>query len=218
MGNTKYGVFIIESLTLENEKDKRLDGFILKQILDLCEIKNEYYYLRTDLELKKIIRLFETSGLRYLHLSCHGSNNEISLTFKNLSFTALSKIIGPYIKNRRVFISACKSSNKELAKEFSIEDHYYSVIGSPVKIGFDQSAVFWSGFYQRMNEINDSTMKKEDLLDLIEKLSNAYNLPVNYYSFIRNSDKSFNSKKFYEYLIKPDAITEKSTIVINTKA
>lgn len=35
MLTSKFGVFIIESLSLEDEKKKRLDGYILKQILDL---------------------------------------------------------------------------------------------------------------------------------------------------------------------------------------
>lgn len=36
--NPKYGVFIIESMDIDNERDNKLDGLALKTILDLCDI------------------------------------------------------------------------------------------------------------------------------------------------------------------------------------
>lgn len=214
MNKTKYGVFIIESLSLKDEKNKRLDGFILKQILDLCKIENQYFYLRTEVELRKIIRKFKDSNLRYLHISCHGSSNMIQLTFDPLFFDDLTDIVGPYIKNRRVFLSACNSTNLELAKELIINCQCYSVIGSPEEIGFDQSAVYWSGFYQRMNEIDSDNMKQTDLLSLIEKLSTAFELPINYYSFKRLENKNFDKTRLREFLIRPNLPTKPKIISI----
>lgn len=214
MNMTDYGVFIVESLSLKDEKSKRLDGYILKQILDLCKIKNQYFYIRTEVELRKIIEKFNESKLRYLHLSCHGSSNMIHLTFDPLFFDDLTDIIGPYIKNRRVFLSACNSTNIALAKELIIHCQCYSVIGSPKKIGFDQSAVFWSGFYQRMNEIDSDSMKQSNMLALIEKLSTAFELPINYYSFKRLENKDFDKTKIKEYLIRPNSPTKPKVIPV----
>ena len=146
----RYGVFIIETLSLEDEKNGRLDGQILKDILDLCEIPNDYYYIRTSHELEEIINEFEESKLRYLHLSCHASESQIAFTFENLFFREVAEIIGSKLKNKRIFISACEASNFEFAKCIIPKFGCTSLIGSPDKINFDKAAVFWSSFYHLM--------------------------------------------------------------------
>ena len=55
--DSKYGVFIIESMDIKNEIKGKLDGYTLKQTLDLCDIPNKYFYIRTCLELERIIKL-----------------------------------------------------------------------------------------------------------------------------------------------------------------
>lgn len=205
----KYGVFIIESLSLENEINGDMDGQILKDILDLCRIPNDYYYIRTSKELKKIILEFQKSNFRYLHFSCHANESHLSLTFDNLTYNQFSEVISKVLKNKRLFISACKASNFEFAKEFIPSSGCTSVIGSPNKIIFDKSAVFWAGFYHLMNEQDSKRMGQPEIKKIIQNLVNSFNIPINYYSFIRN-----NKKELRENLIRPNTKLESKKVRI----
>lgn len=73
---TSPRVFIIESLSLHDERNERFEGRILKQILRLGGKESRYYYIRTRRELEKIVILFGKSGFRYLHISCHGNTTQ----------------------------------------------------------------------------------------------------------------------------------------------
>jgi hypothetical protein len=74
---TRPGVFIIESLDFEDEQQNRFEGRILRDMLRLSENEVEYWYERTWRELtEEIFQRFWDSGMRYLHLSCHGSSSE----------------------------------------------------------------------------------------------------------------------------------------------
>ena len=61
---TKPDVFIIESLSLEDEKKGFFEGRALKRILNFSNKKVSYYYIRTKKELEEIILLFERSNYR----------------------------------------------------------------------------------------------------------------------------------------------------------
>lgn len=200
----KYGVFIIETLSLEDEKENRYDGLILRDILEICKIPNEYYYIRTSQELEELINEFEKSEFRYLHISCHADLNQISFTFDTLFFRDLVGIIKDKINNKRVFISACEASNIDFAKEIIPNTGCTSLIGSPDKINFDKSAVFWSSFYHLMNEDNNQRMGQLEIRKVIQSLVDIHNIPINYYSFIRGNDKEIS-----ELLIRPKKKIEK---------
>jgi len=206
----KYGVFIIESLTLKNEIKGDIDGQILKDILDLCRIPNDYYYIRTRKELKEIILEFRKSDLRYLHFSCHANEHNVSLTFDNLTYNQFSKIVSKELNNKRLFISACEASNFDFAKEIIPSSGCTSVIGSPNKINFDKSAVFWAGFYHLMNEQDSQRMGQPEKKKNIQNLVDSFNIPINYYSFIRN-----NKKELRENLLRPNKTLESRKIKIN---
>ncbi|WP_416865246.1 MAG: hypothetical protein ACMVP2_22810 [Imperialibacter sp.] len=201
----KYGVFIVESLTLDDEKNGLLDGQILRDILDLCQIPNEYYYIRTSHELQEIINEFDKSEFRYLHLSCHADKTQIAFTFEELFFYEVAELIKSKLKNKRVFISACEACNFEFAKTLIPSSGCYSLIGSPTKINFDKSAVFWSGFYHLMNETNNIRMGQPEIRTVLQKLVDTYDIPINYYSFISN-----NNSELKENLLRPN-IEIKST-------
>lgn len=198
--NPKYGVFIIESMDLDNEKDKKLDGFALKTILDLCDIPNEYFYIRTKLELQKTIELFSNSNFGFLHLACHGNEEGLGLTYEYIYFEELEKIIGKHLYHRRLFLSACKTARFELAQHFIPKHHCYSVIGSPNDIDYDKAAVFWSSFYFLMHEVNKINMPQSDLWPILKNVTKLFNLKLNYYSIIKNSNpKSMNHLREFHY-------------------
>ena len=114
---TKSGVFIIESLDFKDEKDDSYEGKILSRILSLSNVPTEYFYIRTMRELKKIIRIFSNSNLRYLHISCHGSASALYTTLDKISFKEVASILNPHIDNKRLFLSACSSVNENLADQ-----------------------------------------------------------------------------------------------------
>ena len=208
-----YGVFIIESLKLRDEANGSLDGKILQQMLDLCRIRCQYFYIRTKKELEEIIQLYAKSKLRYLHLSCHASDTDVRLTFDTLRFHELAEIIGPNLKSRRFFLSACKAVNFDFAKEYIPIHLAYSVIGSPNAIRFDKSALFWSGFYHKMKEIDEEMMLQDDILKCVEILSTALDVKINYYSVIRKG-RQYVKNELREYLIRPNQKTESSSLKV----
>lgn len=198
----KYGVFIIESLSLDDEKGQFRDGFVLKQMLSMCQIENEYYYIRTERELSRIIKIFKKSDLRYLHLSCHANSNSLGLTFDTLTYKAFGEVVGNYLAGKRIFISACEASNSRFAKELISKYKCLSIIGSPIDVEFAQAATFWSGFYYNMDRIDTGKMSQPDILNEIEILSDAFEIPINYYSF-RRKNKKFLPSEIREHKIIP---------------
>ncbi len=147
---SEYGVFIIESMDAINERQGNLDGYALKTILDLCGIPNIYYHIRTKLELEEVLKEFETSKFRFLHIACHGNKKELALTYESIEFSELEMILGDYLYHRRLFLSACEVAVFELAQFFIPKYHCFSVIGTPNEITYDKAAIFWSSFYYFM--------------------------------------------------------------------
>ena len=89
--NQEYGYFIIESLTFEDEENRRQDGFLLSQMLELCGIPCIYHFIRTKIELRRVIELFRDSNYRYLHFSSHGTERTVDLSLESLRFHEFAK-------------------------------------------------------------------------------------------------------------------------------
>jgi hypothetical protein len=145
---TDFSLFIIESLRFDDEHERR-EGQILRDILRLSGHDVEYLYLRTDKELRVALRRFYESRKRYLHLSCHGNDETIALTLDALPFSQFGKNVWPYLKGRRLFISACEVVNDKLA-EAVMPSGCYSVIGPRDPINFDDAVLMWASFYHLM--------------------------------------------------------------------
>lgn len=193
MEKSKYGVFIIESMDLENEGKGKLDGYMLKNILDLCDIPSDYFYIRTKLELKKVILEFKKSTYRFLHIACHGNKKELGLTFESISFEELETILGKHLFHRRLFLSSCKAAQFELAEYFIPKYHCYSVIGSPDNINYDEAALFWSSFYYLMFKNDTEQMVQVNILPTLLNITKVHEIKLNYFSIIKNSNvKSIN--------------------------
>jgi hypothetical protein len=146
-GKTQRGLFIIESLDREDEKSRR-EGVIIKQILTLSEsLPVEYIYIRTEPELSMALEEFKRSRYRYLHISCHGSKDSISLTLDQLPFEDFAPLIAPYLKGRRLFFSACNVVNPLLADALMTQSECNSIIGPCRNINFDDALLMWASFY-----------------------------------------------------------------------
>jgi hypothetical protein len=144
--------------------------------------------------------------LRYLHFSCHANSKSIGLTFNSLNYQEFGNIVGNKLDGKRLFLSACEASNLNLAKEMIPKYKCLSIIGSPVKIGFAQAATFWAGFYYNMSRIDRGKMGQPDILEECEVLSSAFDVQINYYSFIRK-DHAFLTTEIREHKIIPNQET-----------
>ena len=144
---TIRGLFIIESLERDQEEFMR-EGIIIRQILELGRsLPVKYIYIRTEAELSMALEEFKKSSFRYLHISCHGSKDSVSLTLDQLPFEDFVPIISPYLKQRRLFFSACSVVNESLAEALMKKSGCNSIIGPCRKINFDDALIMWASFY-----------------------------------------------------------------------
>ena len=121
--NIKYGVFIIESMDWKDELEGNLDGHALSVILKLSRIPYEYIYVRTRIEFEHAMEFFRKTDFGFLHISCHGNEEGLCLTIDDLNFEELGDIMGPYLKYRRLFLSACHAASFSLAQYFIPRHH-----------------------------------------------------------------------------------------------
>jgi len=171
---TRPGVFIIESLKLSDEKKIRFEGKILRDILLLSGKEVEYWYVRTWKELTEgIFQRFYDSGLRYLHLSCHGNDESVCLTFDTVPFQEFGQEIQSYLPNRRLFVSACQVVNKAFAKAANPDEECYSIIGPEGEIGFDDAVVMWASFYHLMLR-NSKAMRAKEIRATLRSLEDIF--------------------------------------------
>lgn len=179
---TKPETFILESLEHEDEKQDRLDGKILYDVLKLHGKKPLYYYFRTQRELIEFAKIFRESGYRYLHLSCHGGDDIVQYTFGSSSYNDFAGIFDKKLHNRRLFVSGCNLGNMAFANEiFAVNGGMYSVTAPTKKIYFHQSVSFWSAFYYMMHAWDSSMMKKKRLNQVLTQLATMFEMPLAHY-------------------------------------
>jgi hypothetical protein len=141
-------VFIIESNSLKNEKDRYSEGEMLCQLLRMIGKKPEYRYIRTAKELRVMAKEFAKSRYRYLHMGCHGSHDAFGLTLDVVSFQDYADIIGSVIDDRRLFLSACSIAQPKLAEAVFKKARPYSITGPSEDIEFSDAAIVWGALYR----------------------------------------------------------------------
>jgi hypothetical protein len=150
-------IFIIESLEFKDERSHRFEGRIISQILALNGKKCEYCCIRTTRELKEMPNQFASSRYRYLHLSCHGNSTTMFTTLDGIPFADFGQLIKPYVRNRRLFLSACSATNRTLADSVMPESGCYSILGPDQDTYFnDYSAQNVYGFGAAESTLNNS--------------------------------------------------------------
>ena len=180
---TKPEVFIIESLTLDDEQHRHQEGDLLSRMLHLAgKTGTKYFYIRTKRELDEIVDLFDESGCRYLHISCHANRTGMATTFDHIRYLELGKMLAPCLDGRQVFVSACEMATAALAREILPGTGCYSLIGPKRKINFDDAAAFWVSFYHLIFKMNETSMRRTHLRRLIRDLTNIYEEPINYFA------------------------------------
>ncbi len=189
--STRPEVFIIESLSFDDEEKERFEGQILSSTLKLAGKQPKYYYFRTRRELEEILKIFRRSKYRYLHLSCHGDKNAIATTLETIRFQELGFILSPYLDNRRLFVSSCEVVNRKFADALMPESDCLSIIGPRVKVGFDEAAVAWSSFYYLAFTENFRAMKRRDIKPILRDLARLFALPIAYCSAAPTSRQGY---------------------------
>lgn len=180
---TKYGVYIIEFL----RGDDYPDGDNLHEILKLSLIKTEYKWVDTKEEFKTALQDFNKSKFRYLHISCHADERGLEINGDEITNVEFQQMTAKYLNDKRLFLSACKGANRQLASLIVSKNNAYSLVGIPINLDFDKSALFWPSFYHLINEVDTKKMKRLQIIDIIKKLVDLFNVPVNFYSRIRNN-------------------------------
>jgi hypothetical protein len=173
--------FIIESLK-RDEKKQYAEGSFLSHILRLAERQVQYFYVRDRSELQVGLDLFAIIGFRYLHTSCHANRKGIALTRDKLDIDDMGKLLSPYLKNRRIFFSACTLVTPELARALLSKTGCYSVIGPSKKIRFDEAALFWASLYHLMFKNDAIVMKRGDLQRNLRALSAVFGVNIRYFA------------------------------------
>jgi len=204
---TNANLFIIESLSLRDERKDRFEGRFLSQILHLGGKEAIYYYFRTKKEMLSLLELFGESRYRYLHLSCHGVKDEdgitrrLGTTLDDISFDQVARMVRPYLREKRLFISACSVVNEILAEKTIPPSGCSSIIGPAKDIVFSDAAIVWASFYHLMFKEDPSRMVRKDITETLRKVAKTFRIPLNYFSI--KGEREF----------KGDLITAKGDVV-----
>jgi len=181
MKNTIPEVFIIESLRFGDEEKGYYEGQIISDILRLNKKQSKYYYIRTKKELTAVLRKFHDSNYRYLHLSCHANNQEMRTTLDSIPFDELSTVLRPYLRERRLFVSACEMTNTNLANLLLPDSGCLSLMGPAATIKFSDAAIIWASLYHLMFSHDRDIMKRNMLVLTGKALTTLFGVPLNFY-------------------------------------
>lgn len=158
---TEFSLYIIESLDFDDEAT-RCEGKILYDILRLSGHQAHYMYIRTQKELEAALHRFQRANSRYLHLSSHGTKQTFELTLDSLRFKEFGRIVRPFLRSRRLFVSACQVVNDRLAKALLPNSGCYSLIGPNYRINVDDAVLMWASFYHLMFRNPETREMKSD--------------------------------------------------------
>ena len=188
---TKPETFIIESLSIENEVNGMYEGKIIYDILKLQNKNPKYYYFKNEIELRELSTVFRNSGYRYLHLSCHGTNDSIRLTHGPIKYHIFSEIFRKKLNNRRIFISGCNIGNMNFAKElFSKNGGMYSITAPTKEVDIKNALAFWNSFYFLVDSYDSQSMKMKALDFIFIQLSDMYEFPTAHFRLDTNKNSN----------------------------
>ena len=172
-------VFIIESLEISDEVEERREGEVLAAVLKMCGKNPRYYYIRTKSELELMANEFETSGYRYLHISCHGGDTSLETTIDSIAYEEFANIFEGKLNQRRLFVSACSAGNELFAKSIGAKNPKMFSVAAPEKnIRFDHAVAFWSAFYVRLFSSNYRSMNSDQITKTFKSLANLFGVPT----------------------------------------
>ena len=187
---TQPEVYIIESLTQENEEKGLFEGRALYETLAMAGKKPIYKYFRTLEELELLALMYRESGYRYLHVSCHGDMNNIHTTLGSCSYHAFSTIFEGLLKNRRLFMSACETGSEIFSEIVASNNKGMYSIAAPIdSIRFDQAYAIWTAFYTKAYLIDQAKMKKPYMYSALQKLCRLFDVRFHWSNYDAPRDR-----------------------------
>lgn len=183
---SKYGIFIIESLRSQDYRD----GHALEKIMVLSGIDVEYRQANSKDDFVAFIEEFKHSGFRYLHISCHAAKDGFEIGNDDIPNEEIEILLGNSVNKKRVFLSACEGGNKDLAARLILKGGAYSVIGTPISLLFAKAAIFWPCLFHAVYMRDEKSMPKKVLKEILESIVNLLDVPINYYSFMRDNEST----------------------------
>jgi hypothetical protein len=103
-------------------------------------------------------------------------------TLDTISFADFAAIIGPHLNNRRLFLSTCSMSNKDLAKLLIPHSGCYSILGPAENVAFNDAAILWASLYHVMFACDAKVMKPAVLRSNAQSVANLFRVPLNYFA------------------------------------
>ena len=181
---TEPDLFIIESLTVDDERAERFEGRALRDSLKTIGQRPIYYYVRTAAEFSQAIELFRHSSYRYLHVSCHGSTSSIVTTLEEITNAELATMFSGKLKNRRVFFSSCHVGAGDLSKVlFKVNKGIYSIAAPLDPIQFSTACAFWTAFYTKTFSDSPMSMEASKIKPLLGHLCKFVGIRMNWSSW-----------------------------------
>lgn len=181
--STKADIFIIESLSPDDEGNGRFEGQLISHVARLHGKQPAYRYVRTRDAFEKAIKAFLRSDFRYLHISAHADLEGIATTNQDeVSNRELGEMLGKRFADRRLFLSACSIVHKQMAADIIPVTGCYSVVGPRQDIGFAEAAVFWPALYHLMFERDDRAMSRATLATNLKKVAMLFDVEIGYYA------------------------------------
>ena len=177
---TKPEVFIIESLSRDDEAAHRYEGQRLADILRLSGKNPKYVYFQSKEEIPHLLALFRQSDYRFLHISCHASTSALHTTNDEISYAQLGPLFKGYLKLRRVFFSACEVGNELFSECLASTNKGMHSIAAPTdKIYFDHAAAIWGAFYVSAFTNSSDSMTHVDISQRLGLLCSLF--PVDFH-------------------------------------
>lgn len=209
---TEPDVFILESLSLADEAEGRLEGRILRDILKLSGKNPKYYYFRTERELVELAQVYRESGYRFLHISCHGSHEALATTFDNVSYANFASVFDGLLKNRRLFVSACEMGNELFSTIVAAKNKgMYSIIAPTQRIRFDRAAAIWAAFYVLMFDLDARAMKADKITRCLRNLARLFSETFHFSRYNAKHDK-WEHETISHLVVTPDTAAVKATV------
>jgi len=173
-------VFIIESLSKSDEERHRYEGQRLAELLRLSGKNPKYFYYQSKNELPHLLKLFQLSDYRYLHVSCHATSKSVLTTNEEIPYVEFAKIFRGHLKLRRVFFSACELGSELFSTCIAgTNKGMHSVVAPAEEIYFDHAAAIWAAFYVSVFARNPDAMTGWDIRRRIETLCTLF--PVDFH-------------------------------------
>ena len=99
-------------------------------------------------------------------------------TLDRIPFREFGQLIAPFIKNRRLFVSACSVANRLFASSVMTGSGCYSILGPAQNILFSDAAILWASFYHVMFRVDSTAMKDAAIKEKAQEVADMYCVPL----------------------------------------